>query len=229
MQAARNWHECQRAAWIASGVKSRSSAYNNNDWISSWIWDISTGNTETMPRKLARQTFLTGKRHLLWAQFKNHTNPRHLHRFLWILLITTRNFNGSNPDGSQVLTKTKMNAYRAVCPGYPYAQMQSSPQCPDTAKITGPRTFADKRWVGPVKLLCIIMFNISKIRPKSLFGPVKAQKFSRCLSACSSHATNGHDDSLTPKHRDTHGCVVNTVATDALVLKHQAISIHHAD
>ena len=27
----------------------------------------------------------------------------------------------------------------------------------------------------------------------------------------------------------THGCVVNTVATDALVLKHQAISIHNAD
>ena len=51
----------------------------------------------------------------------------------------------------------------------------------DTAKLTGPRTFADKRWVGPVKLLCIIMFNISKIRPKSLLGPVKAQKFSRCL------------------------------------------------
>ena len=51
----------------------------------------------------------------------------------------------------------------------------------DTAKLTGPRTFADKRWVGLVKLLCIIMFNISKIRPKSLFGPVKAQKFSRCL------------------------------------------------
>ena len=25
------------------------------------------------------------------------------------------------------------------------------------------------------------MFNISKIRQKSLFGPVKAQKFSRCL------------------------------------------------
>ena len=47
----------------------------------------------------------------------------------------------------------------------------------DTAKQTGPRTFADKRWVGPVKLLCIIMFNISKIRSKSPFGPVKAQKF----------------------------------------------------
>ena len=51
----------------------------------------------------------------------------------------------------------------------------------DTAKLTGPRIFADKRWVGPVKLLCVIMFNINKIRPKSLFGPVKAQKFSRCL------------------------------------------------
>ena len=35
--------------------------------------------------------------------------------------------------------------------------------------------------------------------------------------------TNG--DKLTLKHRETHGCVVSTVATDALVLKHQAISI----
>ena len=26
-----------------------------------------------------------------------------------------------------------------------------------------------------------------------------------------------------------HGCILNTVATDALVLKHQAISIHSAD
>ena len=34
---------------------------------------------------------------------------------------------------------------------------------------------------------------------------------------------------LTLKHRETHGCVVCTVATDALVLKHQAISIHNAD
>ena len=34
---------------------------------------------------------------------------------------------------------------------------------------------------------------------------------------------------LTPKHRETHGCVVSTVATDALVLKHQAITIHNAD
>ena len=34
---------------------------------------------------------------------------------------------------------------------------------------------------------------------------------------------------LTLKHRETHGCVVSTVATDALELKHQAISIHNAD
>ena len=34
---------------------------------------------------------------------------------------------------------------------------------------------------------------------------------------------------LTLKHRETHGCVVSTVATDALVLKHQAISILSAD
>ena len=51
----------------------------------------------------------------------------------------------------------------------------------DTAKLTTPPTLADKRWVGPVKLLCIIMFDISKIRPKCIHGPVKAQKFSQCL------------------------------------------------
>ena len=34
---------------------------------------------------------------------------------------------------------------------------------------------------------------------------------------------------LTLKHRETHGCVISTVATDALVLKHQAISIHNAE
>ena len=34
---------------------------------------------------------------------------------------------------------------------------------------------------------------------------------------------------LTLKHRETHECVVSTVATDALVLKYQAISIHNAD
>ena len=34
---------------------------------------------------------------------------------------------------------------------------------------------------------------------------------------------------LTLKHDEVHGCVVSTVDTDGLVLKHQAISIHNAD
>ena len=34
---------------------------------------------------------------------------------------------------------------------------------------------------------------------------------------------------LTHKLLDVHECMLNTVATDALVLKHQAISIHSAD
>ena len=34
---------------------------------------------------------------------------------------------------------------------------------------------------------------------------------------------------LTHKQLETHGCVLSTVATDALVLKHQAISAHIAD
>ena len=51
----------------------------------------------------------------------------------------------------------------------------------DTAKLTGPQTLADKRWVEPAKLLCIIMLDISKIRPKSVHGQVKAKKFSQCL------------------------------------------------
>ena len=38
-----------------------------------------------------------------------------------------------------------------------------------------------------------------------------------------------HQQCLTLKQRETHGCVVSTMATDALVLKHQAINIHNAD
>ena len=34
---------------------------------------------------------------------------------------------------------------------------------------------------------------------------------------------------LTLKHRETHASVVSTVATDALVLKHQTISILSTD
>ena len=34
---------------------------------------------------------------------------------------------------------------------------------------------------------------------------------------------------LTHKQLEQHGCILSTVATDALVLKHQAISTHSAD
>ena len=37
------------------------------------------------------------------------------------------------------------------------------------------------------------------------------------------------DGKLTHKHLEIHGGVLSTVATDALVLKHQAISIDNAD
>ena len=36
-------------------------------------------------------------------------------------------------------------------------------------------------------------------------------------------------DQLTLKHRETHGGVISTVATDALVLKLHAITTHSAD
>ena len=36
-------------------------------------------------------------------------------------------------------------------------------------------------------------------------------------------------DFFTLKHQEMHCCIVSTVATDALVLKHQATSIHSAD
>ena len=46
-----------------------------------------------------------------------------------------------------------------------------------TVKLAIARTFADKNWVGQVKLLCITMFKISENRQKSLFGVGKVQKF----------------------------------------------------
>ena len=45
------------------------------------------------------------------GQSINHTDPGHIQRFSYILQITTRNFDGSNPDRLQVLT----NCYRAIC------------------------------------------------------------------------------------------------------------------
>ena len=38
-----------------------------------------------------------------------------------------------------------------------------------------------------------------------------------------------HGKYLTPKYLEMHGCASNTVVTDALVLKHQAIGIHSGD
>ena len=53
------------------------------------------------------------------------------------------------------------------------------------------------------------------------------RKYVRTIFAQPKRIREGH--ALTLKYRETHGCVVSTVATDALVLKHQAISIHNAD
>ena len=59
----------------------------------------------------------------------------------------------------------------------------------DTAKLTGPRSSTDekvggpvKNMRGPIKLLYVIMFNILKSCQKWIFGPVKHEKFLRCLS-----------------------------------------------
>ena len=56
MQDIQNWRERQRAAWVASCVKLRSSVYNNNDQISSWEWYISINNIVNIQRKLVRKT-----------------------------------------------------------------------------------------------------------------------------------------------------------------------------
>ena len=34
---------------------------------------------------------------------------------------------------------------------------------------------------------------------------------------------------VNPQYRETQVCIISAVATDVLVLKHQAISIHNAD
>ena len=80
VQAARNWRERQRAAWVAPCVKSCCPAKNNNDWIFNRIWYISTRDIETMPQKLSRHTFLTRKKVFAMSTVKNHTDFRHFHR-----------------------------------------------------------------------------------------------------------------------------------------------------
>ena len=59
----------------------------------------------------------------------------------------------------------------------------------DSAKLVSPRSYTDEKVGGPVKnmgvpikLLYISMFKIRKSCKKLIFGPVKHEKFSRCLS-----------------------------------------------
>ena len=46
-----------------------------------------------------------------------------------------------------------------------------------TMKFTGLRTVADKTHIGPIDLLCKIMYDISKIMSKFILSLVKAHKF----------------------------------------------------
>ena len=52
-----------------------------------------------------------------------------------------------------------------------------------TVKVTGLRTAADKKHVGPVNLLYIIMFEMRKIKQNFIIGPVKANMFLMWLSS----------------------------------------------
>ena len=76
------------------------------------------------------------------------------------------------------------------------------------------------------------MFNQHTIKIK-MFIQANSCYYEICdvmaMSCCHDGGGGRGTDQLTPKHRETHGCVVSTVATDALVLKHQAIRIHNAD
>ena len=52
-------------------------------------------------------------------------------------------------------------------------------EVPDTAKYTGPRTFTDKKTLGPVKPVSFMVLlseeDFSILLPFSLFRPVKLQ------------------------------------------------------
>ena len=67
---------------------------------------------------------------------------------------------------------------------------------------------------------------LSHVSAGSFKAVTTAPFFGECLKDVSA---NEGWLTLTLKHRERHGCVVNTVATDALVLKHQVTSIHNAD
>ena len=89
--------------------------------------------------------------------------------------------------------------------------------CPNTA----PRNIFQK-WNVPTHVFFLISKEIPDvIRHKDMFWTNVNHDY--CITASLQY------NELTSKHWETHKCVVSTVATDALVLKHQAISIHNAD
>ena len=86
------------------------------------------------------------------------------------------------------------------------------------------------------------MFNITEIRPKFVLGfAISVQfmfyEFPSWWSYHDGFAGIRHSlmlvileqKLLTHKQLEMYGCVLSTIATDALVLTHQAISIHSAD
>ena len=82
-------------------------------------------------------------------------------------------------------------------------------------------------WLG----LQICVLILAQVYSAGLFCP---HLWAQLVQGVSQLVKSGEDISmawtkLTLKHQETHGCLVSTVATDVLVLKHQAISIHNAD
>ena len=76
-----------------------------------------------------------------------------------------------------------------------------------------------------------MVFILKQVPEDNIYIPGDDIKISSMWDA--SFLTWNMTDSLlllsTHKQLEMHMCVISTVATDALVLKHQAISIHSAD
>ena len=93
----------------------------------------------------------------------------------------------------------------------------------DSAKLVSPRSSTNekvggpvKNMGGPIKLFCITMFKIGKSCKKLIFGPVKHEKFSRCLAmhhtvsklACEMQTVHRQQHSfLRPRNHVMNGCL----------------------
>ena len=66
---------------------------------------------------------------------------------------------------------------------------------------------------------------VVKILPHWKQGPTYLNNMTVNISVTQEANTEG----LTHEQPETHGYILNTVANDALVLKHQAVSINSAD